>query len=92
MAENWAQEIVAAHHEIERQTDELERAHRTEEQQLQKLQQLQHQHTVVTQVLRDETERAESAYADLRRDIDTLIDGIHEVNSRHRQQLEAATT
>ena len=98
-----AEDIVSAHLEIERQVDELERAYRsdaeeplpggrTQEWQLQKLQKLQQQHTEVTQVLRAETERAESAHAGLKRDLDTLLDGILEVNSQHRRSAEAATS
>ena len=85
-----ADEIVGAHHEIERQAEALERTFRSEDEQLQRLLELQESHEAVTQELRTCTEAAERAHTSLAEQLDGLMDGMLEINGQHRVAIAAA--
>lgn len=80
----FAEQVVQAHRELERQATELEHAYRPEAEQLRVLNALQARHAQVTAELRAETEAAEVAHARLSANLETLLDGVLEVNATHR--------
>ena len=84
MAETFAEQIAQAHRDFDRLASELEQAHRPEAEQLRELAQLQERHATVTEELRRETEAAEAVHARLHANLETLLDGVHEINAGHR--------
>ena len=84
MATRFAEQVVQAHRELERQATELERAYRPEAEQLRVLTELQARHAQITRELRAETEAAEAVHARLSANLETLLDGVLEINATHR--------
>ena len=79
-----ADRVIGLHEVIDQQAATLEASYRSEAQQLRALQDLDAQHTAVTTELRSQVEAAEVLQDDVRRRLDSLIDGIQELNASHR--------
>ena len=84
VAHDRATQVVLAHRELERLATELDQVHRPEEEQMSKLEELQARHAAVTEELRLETEAAEAVHARVHSSLESLLDGILEVNAGHR--------
>ena len=84
MAHGFGTQVVQAHRSIDHLAMELEHAHRTEEEQLRVLAELQARHVAVTEELRAETVAAEAVHTRVCEQLDGLVDGILETNAAHR--------
>jgi len=81
MATDFGEQVAKAHHEIDVLADALRGRHRSEQAQLERLRELDDEHAAVTQELRSEVQAAEVIREELRRDLDSLIDGITQQRS-----------
>ena len=79
-----AERVVSLHESIDRQAEALERAYRSETEQMDVLQKLHAEHLTVTEELRVDVQTAETLQTSLRGRLDALVDGIHELNAKHR--------
>lgn len=81
LASLLADRVVGLHVEIDGQTEALQRAYRSETDQLHALQKLQAEHTAVASELQAEVHVAEVLHEGVRTSLDAVFDGIHDLNA-----------